>query len=57
MQHCPNCQSQPDARLGGLFSYGPDQDAMWLRAVGMAAEVMRGKPVGEIPSTSRRASA
>jgi ABC-type uncharacterized transport system substrate-binding protein len=22
---------------------------MWLRAVGMAAEVMRGKPIGKIP--------
>ena len=49
MQHCPNCQSLPYARLGGLFSYGPDLDAMWLRAVGMAAEAMRGKPVGKIP--------
>ena len=43
-------QHQMYARVfGGLFSYGPDMDAMWQRAVGMAAEVLRGQPVGEMP--------
>jgi putative tryptophan/tyrosine transport system substrate-binding protein len=43
-------QHQMYARVfGGLFSYGPDMDAMWQRAVQMAAEVLRGQPVGEMP--------
>ena len=43
-------QHQWYARVfGGLFSYGPDLDAMWQRAVQMAAEVLRGQPVGEMP--------
>jgi putative tryptophan/tyrosine transport system substrate-binding protein len=36
-------------QAGGLFSYGPDLAAMWLRAVQMADQVLRGQPVGEIP--------
>jgi len=43
-------QNQLYARVfGGLFSYGPDLDAMWRRAVQMADQVLRGAPVGEIP--------
>lgn len=42
-------QHQDYVRSGGLFSYGPDMDAMWLRAVQMADQVLRGKPAGEIP--------
>jgi putative ABC transport system substrate-binding protein len=43
-------QHQMYARVfGGLFSYGPDLDAMWQRAVQMATEVLRGQPVGEMP--------
>lgn len=42
-------QHQGYVRSGGLFSYGPDMDAMWLRAVQMADQVLRGRPVGEIP--------
>jgi len=42
-------QHQSYAQFGGLFSYGPDMGAMWLRAVQMADQVLRGQPVGEIP--------
>jgi len=34
---------------GSLFSYGADNMAVWLRTVQKADEVLRGKPVGEIP--------
>lgn len=34
---------------GGLFSYGADNMALWLRTVQKTDEVLRGKPVGEIP--------
>jgi putative tryptophan/tyrosine transport system substrate-binding protein len=34
---------------GGLFPYGADNMAVWLRTVQKADEVLRGKPVGEIP--------
>lgn len=37
------------AKAGGLFSYGPDGEAMWRRAVQMADQVLRGQPVGDIP--------
>ena len=36
-------------QAGGLFAYGADNMAIWLRAVQKADEVLRGKPVGEIP--------
>jgi len=42
-------QHQAYVRSGGLFSYGPDHAAMWQRAVQMAAEVLRGQPVAEMP--------
>lgn len=42
-------QHQGYVQAGGLFSYGPDTTAMWLRAVQMADQVLRGQPVGEIP--------
>jgi putative ABC transport system substrate-binding protein len=42
-------QHQAYVQAGGLFSYGPDLKAMWLRAVQMADQVLRGQPVGEIP--------
>ena len=41
-------EHQAYVQAGGLFSYGPDQKAMWLRAVQMADQVLRGQPVGEI---------
>lgn len=42
-------QHQYYALVGGLFSYGPNLGAMWLRAVQMASQLLRGQPVGEIP--------
>jgi putative ABC transport system substrate-binding protein len=42
-------QHQSYVLSGGLFSYGPDLAAMWLRAVQMADQVLRGQSVGEIP--------
>jgi putative ABC transport system substrate-binding protein len=42
-------QHQSYVRSGGLFSYGPDLAAMWQRAVQMTDQVLRGRPVGEIP--------
>jgi len=36
-------------RAGGLFCHGPDPTAMWLRAVQMTDQVLRGQPVGEMP--------
>lgn len=42
-------QQQGYVQSGGLFGYGPDMDAMWLRAVQMADQVLRGRPAGEIP--------
>jgi putative ABC transport system substrate-binding protein len=41
-------QHQRYVQVGGLFSYGPDVDAMWLRAVQMADQVLRGQPVGDM---------
>jgi putative ABC transport system substrate-binding protein len=42
-------QHQAYVQAGGLFSYGPDLKAMWLRALQMADQARRGQPVGEIP--------
>lgn len=42
-------QHRSYVQAGGLFSYGPDLQAMWRRAVQMADQVLRGQPVGEIP--------
>jgi putative tryptophan/tyrosine transport system substrate-binding protein len=42
-------QHQSDVRSGGLFGHGPDFGAIWLRAVQMADQVLRGQTVGEIP--------
>jgi putative tryptophan/tyrosine transport system substrate-binding protein len=42
-------QHQAYVQAGGLFGYGPDLKAMWLRAVQMADQVLRGQPVGEMP--------
>jgi putative tryptophan/tyrosine transport system substrate-binding protein len=40
---------QAYVHAGGLFAYGADVTAVWLRTVQKADEVLRGKPVGEIP--------
>ncbi len=40
---------QAYVQAGGLFAYGADVMAVWLRTVQKADEVLRGKPVGEIP--------
>lgn len=42
-------QHQGYVQAGGLFAYGTDLTAVWLRTVQKADEVLRGKPVGEIP--------
>jgi putative tryptophan/tyrosine transport system substrate-binding protein len=42
-------QNHRYAQAGGLFAYGTDETAVWLRAIQKADEVLRGKPVGEIP--------
>jgi putative ABC transport system substrate-binding protein len=41
-------QHQGYVQAGGLFAYGTDLTAVWLRTVQKADEVLRGKPVGEI---------
>jgi putative ABC transport system substrate-binding protein len=42
-------QHQFYAQVGGLFAYGADMMAGFLRTLQKADEVLRGKPVGEIP--------
>jgi putative ABC transport system substrate-binding protein len=42
-------QAQHYVESGGLFAYGTDVTAVWLRTVQKADQVLRGQPVGEIP--------
>jgi putative ABC transport system substrate-binding protein len=42
-------QNQAYVQAGGLFAYGTDPTAVWLRTVQKTDEVLRGQPVGEIP--------
>jgi hypothetical protein len=48
--------SQAHVKGGGLFGDGPDLTAMWQRAVQQADAVLRGQPVGEVPSNNQRES-
>jgi len=42
-------QHQAYVQAGGLFAYGADLTAIWLRTMQKADQVLRGQPVGEIP--------